>query len=222
MKFKVGDKVKLNGVYPGSCFNVGDIGKVIDIEDIPVTYPITIEALKNGIKGLFKEEELELYKGEEEYKAITINSDGINVKNIFTDKVYKININGIEEIKEDKMEKTFKEVIADIKEGEVWVGMEDWNLTIIGTGSQKFEMKFSEEINFYEIDGVSKFKLQRKEYTFQEAFKAYEEGKEIESCDYRYKKIDNRDYFYSTLSKQWRGDSIDFSLREIRNGWYIN
>lgn len=117
-------------------------------------------------------------------------------------------------------ELTFKEVIANIKEGEVWEN-ENFDISLYkGEVSIRFETTES-ACGIY-IKEKDKFKLRRKEYTFEEAFKAYEEGKEIESCQYRYKKIDNRDYFYSNLSKEWQGDSIDFNLNEIRNKWYIN
>lgn len=76
-----------------------------------------------------------------------------------------------------------------------------------------------------EVDDT--FTLHRKEYTFQEAFKAYEEGKEIESAfnGSKYKKRDGKDewcrnsfetYIYNNIG------FVGFSLNEIRGAWYIN
>lgn len=67
------------------------------------------------------------------------------------------------------------------------------------------------------------FKLQRKECTFQEAFKAYEEGKEIESCftgtKYKFEKLI---YFYKRKNiEDWQPNG-EMQLNEIRSKWYIN
>ena len=126
-------------------------------------------------------------------------------------------------IKENNMEKTFREVIADIKEGEVW---EDENFILMLTFDKKIRIThkegFDDCVAIY-IDINSKFKLKREEYTFAEAFKAYEEGKEIESLESRYKYKQNEMFFNSTVG--WH-DFYDhngiFSLKEIRGKWYIN
>lgn len=72
-----------------------------------------------------------------------------------------------------------------------------------------------------EVDDI--FTLHRKEYTFQEAFKAYEEGKEIESvysgCRYKKEKGKGKDTFMY-LADWMEFDSIE--LEEIRGKWYIN
>ncbi|MDB1935363.1 hypothetical protein PMY12_19165 [Clostridium tertium] len=133
----------------------------------------------------------------------------------------------LELYKEDKMEKTFKEVIANIKEGEVW---DDGFLKIqmkrgtISIGSLN-EEPFKNIIGFV-INPCKKFKLQRKEYKFDEAFKAYEEGKEIESCEgCKFKRCDKD----VVLIIDFAGDKIKrssceelFSIKEIRGKWYIN
>lgn len=130
------------------------------------------------------------------------------------------------------IEKTFKEVIADIKEGEVWKSVQSC-----------FQLKeiicISGQINFT-LEGVcidgdnnnsiftgpgagQTFKLQRKEYTFEEAFKAYEEGKEIESNLYRYKRINNKDAYFDTFTRGWhRVADLSIDLSEIRGKWHIN
>lgn len=128
----------------------------------------------------------------------------------------------LEEVKEDKMEKTFREVIADIKPGEVWESENNsCNIRITRTKTGISIRDFNDNAIVW-FDDDFKFKLQRKEYTFEEAFKAYEEGKEIESCKFKYKKRNGQDYFYSNTSQAWEKHYEGFLLQEIRNKWYIN
>ena len=121
------------------------------------------------------------------------------------------------------MEKTFKEVIEDIKEKEIW---ENENFTLMLTFDKKIRITHKEGFDncvaIY-IDVNSKFKLKREEYTFAEAFKAYEEGKEIESLTSRYKYKQNEVFLNSTGGWYDFPDHYDiFSLKEIRGKWYIN
>ena len=124
------------------------------------------------------------------------------------------------------MEKTFREVIKEIKPGEVWengcgkIECTDDTITIVS--NYKFYtdvLKISEE-NLYT--------LERKEYTFEEAFKAYEEGKEIESIidKVKFKKKDDAQFFYK-FEQMEKWDIMDedisiFSIDAIRDKWYIN
>lgn len=130
------------------------------------------------------------------------------------------------------MKKTFREVIADIKDGEVWESVQDcFQLKEISCieGMIEFSLKgvFIEKadksnvVNTGEGSGQT-FKLQRKEYSFEEAFKAYEEGKEIESrySQYKYKKEDGVD-LYSRRKNKWY-EGANFEIDEIRGKWYIN
>lgn len=106
-------------------------------------------------------------------------------------------------------ELTFREVIANIKEGEVWEGK--YKKIYIQNSTL-----FVENINS-NFDGVIAvgfvldeiYKLKRKTHSFAEAFKAYEEGKEIESCisGDRYKLDDIKLLVYA---------------EEIKGEWYIN
>ena len=132
---------------------------------------------------------------------------------------------GIEIIKWEvkEIEKTFREVIADIKEGQAW---DDGSMEI---RKEKGEIviEFEYAVNRAYFDEVARFKLQRKEYTFEEAFKAYEEGKEIE--DYRgtkYKKIDNEDHYKMEFEEEFNRKASEgdywFGFDEIRGKWYIN
>ena len=124
---------------------------------------------------------------------------------------------------ENKMEKTFREVIADIKEGEVWES--ENTLTQIYTRNDVLIIDFKEEVTteIVKIPADAKFRLKRKEYSFNEAFKAYEEGKEIESCENGYKYLQNN--FTYPGNEQWlcfRNSEQMFTTEAIRGKWYIN
>lgn len=138
------------------------------------------------------------------------------------------------QIKEyNKMEKTFREVIADIKVGEVWENIDKshWNLKEINCfdndGRKGIRIVFKKETDYYTFTDNEnlKFKLKRKEYTFAEAFKAYEEGKEIESCNEnntRFKKINGKDCFYSNVRKDFLEIDAFIEFKEVRDKWHIN
>ena len=71
------------------------------------------------------------------------------------------------------------------------------------------------------------FSIVRKEYTFEEAFKTYEEGKEIESCETGARfKIDvcKNDCIFNTELGYFVpiGKGYGFKISEIRAKWYIN
>ena len=116
--------------------------------------------------------------------------------------------NGVDEM---KTEKTFKEVIADIKEGEVWESNSiAYDIKTIEMYNGSIEIKRRNMDNEIFIRKETLFKLQRKQYNFTEAFAAYEEGKEIESC------ISGREWGLKILSFN------TFTIEEIRKKWYIN
>lgn len=110
-------------------------------------------------------------------------------------------------------ELTFKEVIANIKEGQVW-GAYDKKIIRTSTG-----IIFENFGSYFEIGDHFTFKLQRKEYTFEEAFKALEEGKIIESCYSQNKFRGNQVLRKNEFN--WRYFE-SFKLGEIRSEWYIN
>ena len=129
---------------------------------------------------------------------------------------------------ENKMEKTFREVIADIKEGEVWeskrlelvIKIDDGDIYIGDINNNGVDDYIGQ---FFGKEDT--FKLKRKEYTFTEAFKAYEEGKEIESCNKnntRFKKINGKDCFYSNERKDFLEIDAFIEFKEVRDKWYIN
>ncbi|MGL4571738.1 MAG: hypothetical protein ACRCVJ_11815 [Clostridium sp.] len=113
---------------------------------------------------------------------------------------------------------TFREVIANIKEGEVW----ESNSKIIECGHSEITItnkckQTNESISFGK---TVMYKLQRKEYTFQEAFKAYEEGKIIESCITGDKcKLG---LWCVRGNDKWNAPKdLGFTIDEIRGKWYI-
>jgi hypothetical protein len=140
-------------------------------------------------------------------------------------KINKYNEYGFKEeelelYKEDKMEKTFREVIADIKEGEIWGNGAKIIELINGTIQVRSKNNIPFNSCFINFSKVAKYKLQRKEYTFEEAFKAYEEGKEIESC-YTATKFCENEYLENNVYSDWKL-GVRFKVDEIKGKWYIN
>lgn len=145
-------------------------------------------------------------------------------------------------IKESNMEKTFKgwEIMKMIAEGELKNGdivIEDdgsWAYTVLqnclvdGRNVKEFDSKLeSGNSNFCNDNHTYIIKKSRMKYTFEEAFKAYEEGKEIESCETGARfKIDTckNDCIFNTevgyfipITKGY-----GFEISEIRAKWYVN
>lgn len=140
-------------------------------------------------------------------------------------KMYRIS--ELELYKEDKMEKTFQEVIRDIKEGEVYT---NGDIEIV-KNKYTVDINFKEEIVGYGFSNDYKqFKLKRKEYTFQEAFAAYEKGKEIQSavtgikCQKRRLPYETevKDYCYYSDDLKEFAELKEFTISEIKGLWYIN
>lgn len=119
-------------------------------------------------------------------------------------------------------ELTFKEVMANIKEDEVWRNrISQKNLREISKKEGIINFIFVDtDRSFLSVSEEDTFILQRKEYTFQEAFKAYEEGKEIESDfnSYKYKKINGIDMRLKYMGEEWEEND----MLAIRGVWYIN
>ena len=120
------------------------------------------------------------------------------------------------------MEKTFREVIRVIKEGEVW----ERNI-ISGNIKIKLEddfiMIWKDDELVFTFGNKYKFKTNQEEYTFEEAFKAYEEGKEIMSLfdNICYKKIKNEYKCKMYEDPMYITESDTFLIDEIRGKWYI-
>lgn len=149
------------------------------------------------------------------YDVIYIIDSEIQIYNDLGDK-QTFYIGNFEVIKEENemQEKTFREVIATIKEGETWVN----DIAPISY----IRRREDGILDFNENEGINLFctyTLQKKQYTFEEAFKAYEEGKEIESCysGDKYMIQHGGSDCYADGSKT---GTIGFN--EIRGKWYIN
>lgn len=128
-------------------------------------------------------------------------------------------------VEEDNMrELTFREVIAEIKEGEVWEYKKDeyFNMSIEKTNNC-IVIHYPQATKFHHISDLMKFKIQRKQYTFTEAFAEYEKGKEIESCGSknRYKKINGNSCIWWEQGQCFENETY-FRIDEINNKWYIN
>lgn len=194
-------------------FKVGD--KVRVREDLVIGNCYGKERFVDGMKE---------YKGQ--IFTIKKNYGGVYIfeKNLFnwTDEM-------LEKVKKKKetQEKTFREVIADIKEGEIW------------ESRSKYIRRFTDAIQIYHKENGrstpsmlmcndDKFKLQRKEYTFEEAYKKAKEGAEIQSLasNIKYKKYDeNTMMFKDKDMDDFAGISNDnaiFSVDEIQGKWFIN
>lgn len=145
---------------------------------------------------------------------------------------------GIEELKlykENNMkELTFKEVITNIKKGEVWKSIfktvklhENGDIEIKNIDGDKVDSMLLSEDNLFTLQ-------ERKEYTFEEAFKYFENGMEIESCiDKTRFKIGHRyavkviwcfNYQEEVRSYKdsYEDDKTIFNLQQIRGKWYVN
>lgn len=116
-------------------------------------------------------------------------------------------------------ELTFKEVIANIKENEVW----ESDIKIIkctNDGNISVRSKIDGKTEIMNFNKCNLYKLQREEYTFEEAFKKLKVGKEIESVITKEK--------YRIIESEFRfpkgdpGKNIVISYREIEGKWYIN
>lgn len=138
-----------------------------------------------------------------------------------------------EEFKEDKevQEKTFREVSATIKKDEVWSdGIYEISKDEDGIKIKRLDKYVQEDKNkipFMYFYDDKKFVLKRKQYSFEEAFKAYEEGKEIQSCfkNFKIKKLNNKPHYIYKHMSEWDyvdNDDTLLSIEEIQGKWYIN
>ncbi len=120
----------------------------------------------------------------------------------------------IEENKHD-LKLSFQEVIARIKENEIWTD---------GVKYIKLTSKGKIEMNFDTIDLNSKFKLKRQTYNFAEAYKKFKEGFVVESLETKlmFKKENNINYFKDINENEWKIFIYSvFNEDEIDGKWYI-
>lgn len=134
-----------------------------------------------------------------------------------------------QEVKEMN-ELTFKDVIENIKDGESYRAIYEkglGNRPTITRNQNSIEIDFPLKTDCYLFTGDMLFELVRKAYTFEEAFRAYEEGKEIECCygGQKLKKENEKDYYFNYDKEEYVPLSFDeafFDIATIRSEWYIN
>ncbi|MCH1964422.1 hypothetical protein MCG45_16450 [Clostridium perfringens] len=130
------------------------------------------------------------------------------------------------EVKNNMKKLTFKEVVVNIKEGEIW----ESNTLYIKKEKDSIDIwnnKPSKIVKSILDDTL--FTLQRKQYSFEEALKALEERKQIENMERQKYHLDtegNVIYTFDVANEEIRKifdvEDIIFSLEEIRGKWYIN
>lgn len=120
-------------------------------------------------------------------------------------------------------ELTFREVITQIKEDEIWES-EYREIFIANSGGFFISNKNGTKSDCYLLPLTEIFKLRRTQYTFEEAFKSYEEGKEIESCETgaRFVKSDNKDMLYMPAINRFSSLGRGFNIDEVRGKRHIN
>ena len=128
-------------------------------------------------------------------------------------------------------ELTFKEVITNIKEDEVWLSsVYEIEKDKEGIQVKRLDKNVEQDDNeipfMYFYDSNHSFTLQRKQYTFEEAFKSFEKGKEIESV-VNGKCFKIRDSVSVYIAKDKTINTVNDEIRlfthnEIRGKWYIN
>lgn len=122
---------------------------------------------------------------------------------------------------------SFREVMASIKEGEEYVNTkETYAVKGVYMSSGNIVVYTEKDFNRFVVDDRMRFKKVMEEYTFQEAFKAFEKGKEIESClsGFKFKIYEDtvriKGGCYKALYECLKVKV--FSIEEILGGWYIH
>lgn len=124
----------------------------------------------------------------------------------------------------------FLDVIDNIEEGQTWESIDNDSLKTIKMDNGNLYFDFVAGGNgvhttksLYALKKIE----EAEEVTFEEAYKAYEEGKEIEDCaGTKYKKIDGVDCYKMEFEEEFseKASEVDywFGFEEIRGKWYIN
>lgn len=165
--------------------------------------------------------EMRKYIGEVVTISKINNYDRYSIKE--DDNKYRWTEDMFDKIEEDNniKELTFKEVVAKIKEGETW---ESTNYIIKCSHRViSIETKNGEVFNGIAFCDDILFTLQRKQYSFEEAFKCFEKGREIESVVSK-KCFKIRDSVSVYIAKDKTINTVNDEIRlfthnEIRSLW---
>lgn len=123
----------------------------------------------------------------------------------------------------DKMKKkTFKEIVSDIEENEIWED-ENFIVELDDCGCIKISHKDGYlNCSAIGIDPNGVFKLRREECNTSEAIISFNNGKEIQSCltSNTYKKISENNTFIN--GEVVNRTEASMLISELQGNWYIN
>lgn len=161
------------------------------------------------------------------YEITRIGDDGFGFKGKNEWGYCNFDAKEFEIVKEDEemKELTFKEVIANIKEGEAWES--EYKKIYCNEAGIIIEEKSDTNGNDMYFANARIYKLVRQEYSFQEAFEALEDGEEIESVESKWRWKKDTDKTIWLLTPHGGGTPEHpcrriFSIDEIKGKWYIN
>lgn len=144
-----------------------------------------------------------------------LDISSVSVETGWTDKDLELYIE-----EEVEVSKTFKEVIRDIKEGEVWESYAK-TIKLYKNGAIEIIEKGGRRQSCFSFNDSNKFNLRRLKVSFTEALESFKKGKEIESVygknKYRQSEMNmfvNEEYFESCRPC--------ISMNELTEEWYIN
>ena len=129
------------------------------------------------------------------------------------------------------MVKTYREVLQDIRPGEIWECIESDSIirTIRYYEDEAIEMECtpSSQSGIFYVDIDKKFRLKKDEVEFEDAIKALKEGKTIESCEtsslYKIKRrcMDDTILTSKQNSPSWLDLDCNFKPKEVLGKWCI-
>ena len=128
------------------------------------------------------------------------------------------------------MIKTFKEIIMNIKGHQIWKPLASDSRVkeieyIEFNNSEAVLINLDDKYDSAFIPSDMKFELERNEVSFEEAIKAFKEGREIESCvngmKYKIEHTGERVMYYNDKDG-YATIAPNFSLKAILGKWYIN
>ena len=129
------------------------------------------------------------------------------------------------------MVKTYREVLQDIRPGEIWECIESDSIirAIRYYEDEAIEMECtpSSQSNIFYVDIDKKFRLKKDVVEFEDAIKALKEGKTIESCvtsslyKIRRRCMDDTILTSKQDSPSWLDLDCNFKTKEVLGKWCI-